>query len=155
MRLNPNSRINRSLLYFIGACTIVFALMAFSGVCWCVVRLWVDSASGFAIEYWELFWIASVMLVGTLTVRSIRRNRREEREDDAVVDMAPQVGEQKNWRELYNELSIEERRAMKQILDRYCSESCTPTTCGDSCPADDPHAAGGEPSAPPVSRSVD
>ncbi len=159
MRLNSDSRMYRPLLYFIGACTLVSALMVFSGVCWGVLTLWGDKESGLTIGYWELFWIATTMVIGSLAVRLVRR-----RPDSAspgfsssdwsppdwpspdpasphwpspdpaavaAVDLPPR-GE-KNWRELYKELSPEERREMKRLLDRYCSEECTPTTCSDSC----------------------
>jgi len=137
MRLKSNSQKTRIVLYTIGAGTLVLALMAFSGVCWCVFTVCSDSERGVLVEYWELFGLASVTLLGTFLFRSLRHRHADPpfsisppREPD---DLSNERAETGSWRDLYDQLSPEERRAMKQLLNKYCVPSCSDETCGDAC----------------------
>jgi hypothetical protein len=137
MRLKSNSQKTRILLYTIGAGTLVLALMAFSGVCWCVFSVCGDSESGVLVEYWELFGLATVTLMGTFIFRSVRRRRADSHPASPSFPEPPDVSNERsetgNWRDLYDQLSPEERQEMKQLLNKYCAPSCSDETCGDSC----------------------
>lgn len=136
------------MLYSIGAGTIVLALMAFSGACWGVVRA-CDGEDEASIEFWEVFGVSAAAFMAAMAVRSAglgRKHPSKRYPSPAVPDQrigvvrswpqqqglqtpvslhsAPTPSTSNNsWRDLYSQLSEEERQEMKALLGKYCNGS--------------------------------
>lgn len=136
------------MLYSIGAGTIVLALMAFSGACWGVVRA-CDGEDEASIEFWEVFGVSAAAFMATMAVRSAGLGRKGSLKRSAttivpdqrigVIPSRPQQqglqtpvslhsnptpsNPNNSWRDLYSQLSEEERQEMKALLGKYCNGS--------------------------------
>lgn len=135
------------MLYSIGAGTIVLALMAFSGACWGVVRA-CDGKDEASLEFWEVFGVSAAAFMATMAVRSaglgrkrsvkpsppgtvpdqrigvVRSAQQQQQGLQAPVSlhsMGPLPSPNGTWRDLYSQLSEEERQEMKALLGKYCN----------------------------------
>ena len=135
------------MLYSIGAGTIVLALMAFSGACWGVVRA-CDGKDEASLEFWEVFGVSAAAFMATMAVRSaglgrkrsvkpsppgtvpdqrigvVRSAQQQQQGLQAPVSlhsMGPLPSPNGSWRDLYSQLSEEERQEMKALLGKYCN----------------------------------
>ncbi len=123
---NKRARTIKILRYVIGAGIIVFALISFSGVCWCALGIcskWFSLA--YIMTYWEILSISAVALFGAIIVRSFRKQPAVT--SGNVIDTANVVPEDKEcnentpkWKELYDQLSDEERQKFKDLVKQHC-----------------------------------
>ncbi len=160
--MDPKSfRNNKRLtLYAIGAGTLLLALMAFSFLFFGVIHVcgrWIAMAM---FSFWEVLGISIISAVGFMLVRSWQRrgapagtdrslSRRlrsavEERlavEDRPPVTERPPVAERPpvntcspNFRNLYDQLSEEERLELKAMMRKYCSDQMNrpPGVCNEA-----------------------
>jgi hypothetical protein len=123
MRLQENLRKNRVTLYTIGASILLLALMAFSGLCLGVVRVCSESDT-LIVNYWEVVGLSGVSLIGTMMIRSFGRSRRDDfisfSTQSTQLEHRQRQTPSRNWRELYSQLSADERRKMKEMLNPFC-----------------------------------
>lgn len=121
---------NRVLVIAVGAGTVVLALIAFSGICWgtlSAVGGWLS-----AWTFWEFFalWIAIAAVA--LMMRPLGRRLQWRRTDpgtspNAAGNLAPAGVESSecrrqraSWREMYDQLSDDERAEFKALMQKYC-----------------------------------
>lgn len=127
----------RAVLYAIGAGTLLLALMAFSALCFGVVHVchrWLTMA---ALSFWEILGVSIASFFGFIAIRSIRRRRANDsisRRLRAAAELHSSnevrscselrscgEGRSTSWRDLYDQLSEEERLEMKAMMKKYCS----------------------------------
>ncbi len=125
-------RNNKGKLFAIGAGALVLALIAFSGLCWSLQGLCSDYIAGIRFTYWEIVGISSVSFVGLLLIRPIGKHWLSSRSDASYSDAqgiiepaaAPPVAEESgSWRDLYAQLSQDERQAFKALMEKYCADT--------------------------------
>jgi hypothetical protein len=115
----------RSILYAIGAGTLLLALMAFSAICLGVIHVCGRWFTWGIFSFWEILGISLISFVGFIGVRSWQRRKKESqgvsvsltRRLRRTVEEKP-----KNWRDLYEQMSEEERTELKAMMRKYCSE---------------------------------
>lgn len=112
----------RAILYAIGAGTLLLALMAFSALCFGVIHVchrWLAMA---VLSFWEILGVSITSFFGFILIRSIYR-RRSSMADNSISRRLRESVECRSgsWRELYDQLSEEERLEMKEVMRKYCS----------------------------------
>lgn len=136
---------HRVLLVVIGASATALALFAFSGA-WCLVV----SSCGLEGEacdasFWEVFGLASGSMVGFLMIRPIRKHFEYRRSTvppppthlehqlpftsgvdntNCMCDPQPTVctgGAKEGWRSLYDQMSPEEQKQFKAMMQNLCT----------------------------------
>jgi len=124
-------RNNKGKLFAIGAGALVLALIAFSGLCWSLQGLCSDYIAGIRFTYWEIVGISSVSFVGLLLIRPIgkhwlssRSNAPAPAPEEHLIEPAtpPAKEESGSWRDLYAQLSQDERQAFKALMEKYCAD---------------------------------
>lgn len=141
---------NKIKLIAIGAGALVLALIAFSGLSWCAIIACGHRMASISVGYWELLGGTSAAVLAVLFIRPLR-NRflpRQLRTGPAVppatlppatVLPAPEEpalsaetpiretvdeeGKDGNWRQLYSQLSSDEREMFKSIMKKYCADA--------------------------------
>lgn len=124
----------RSRMKFIaiGAGALVLALIAFSGLSWCAILACGQRMASISVGYWELLGGSSIAALAVLFIRPLRdrflpRQLRSEPAIPAVAEVAVQQSEavetkDSNWRDLYSQLSNDEREMFKSIMKKYCDD---------------------------------
>lgn len=131
---------NKIKLIAIGAGALVLALIAFSGLGWCAIIACGHRMASISVGYWELLGGTSAAVLAVLFIRPLR-NRflpRQLRSATPVLQAAEQpavpvetppretVAEETadgNWRQLYSQLSSDEREAFRSIMKKYCADA--------------------------------
>lgn len=149
-------------LMVIGASTVVLALIAFSGICWGTLSA--CGVFGMSWGFWHVFGLAGAALVLLLALRPLgRRWYRAGREPAAdaatdadeptqrsmpadateapgrhdAIDAASRTAcddGNDSWRELYAQLSEEERQEFKALMAKYCGCSAKADPSGADAP---------------------
>ncbi len=122
---------NRMKFIVIGASALVLALIAFSGLSWCAIIACGQRLASIPVGYWELLGGTSIAVFAILFIRPLRNRllprqlRSELQSSTEAVVMAPDVipeTKESNWRDLYSQLSKDEREMFKSIMKRYCDD---------------------------------
>jgi hypothetical protein len=137
-------RNNKGKLFAIGAGALVLALIAFSGLCWCALGVCSEYIAGVRFSYWEILGISSTSFVGLLLIRPLGKRwlatgssigSSSPMSSPAAVaapvvpaadhpepDLTRSAESSGGWRDLYDKLSQEERRAFKALMEKYCAD---------------------------------
>lgn len=111
-------------LLAIGAGASALALIAFSGTCWLASSCLGESVAG-DITFWE---ILAVSFGGSAVLLLVRPMARRSRSPDTGSTPDAATSNQQTatedfpsrWRQLYDQLSEDERKAFKAAMKRYC-----------------------------------
>ena len=123
-------RNNKGKLFAIGAGALVLALIAFSGLCWCALGVCSEYIAGIRFSYWEILGISSTSFVGLLLIRPLGKRWLASGPASPQAPLPPldppaaEPEEERHggWRELYDKLSQEERKAFKALMEKYCAD---------------------------------
>ncbi len=131
---------NKIKLIAIGVGALVLALIAFSGLGWCAIVACGHRMASISVGYWELLGGTSAAVLAVLFIRPLR-NRflpRQLRSGNALLQPAeqpsvlvetplPETDAEEtgdgNWRQLYSQLSSDEREIFKSIMKKYCADA--------------------------------
>jgi hypothetical protein len=138
-KMTPERRdkTSKSINYFIGASTLLLALMLFSQLSCSILGLctnWFPPAQ--ILGFWEMMAISTAGLVGALSLRFIRRTSERRTADNsgtsdhppaASSPVAPHSSTTTNtllkvptWKRLFNQMSDEEKESLRSMMEERC-----------------------------------
>lgn len=107
-------------LLAIGAGASALALIAFSGTCWLASSCLGESVVG-DITFWEILAVSFGGSAVVLLVRPVAGRRRQSNDDERAMGPDSSRGTSSpRWRQMYDQLSEEDRKAFKAAMKKYC-----------------------------------
>jgi hypothetical protein len=131
---------NILIRYAIGTGIIMLGLMAFSAICWWACTSCAEQNPLRRLGFWELLGAAILTSVGFIFLLTIRRRNQADRQNgvsDHSHDPPGSFGTDRhgNWRDLYQQLSSDEREKLKEMMAKICADDNPQTGTLRSTPA--------------------
>lgn len=130
---------SKALRYIIGASILMLALMLFSELSCSLLGLctnWFPLAE--FIGFWEMLGITSALVFSSFSIRALRRTQQSALlappgtqpptsnseaplpPNPKPADSPPPEHSSSSWRDLFNQLSAEEKQTLKSIMEQHC-----------------------------------